>query len=55
MSNWEKTKKIGKFEIIYGYDSDIKFYLRITKLHGIEISFFNRLLSINFIKNDKTK
>ena len=44
--NWEKTEQKGIFEITTGFDSDIKFFFRITKLHGIEMAVFNRLLSI---------
>lgn len=44
--NWEKTQQKGIFEITTGFDSDIKFFFRITKLHGIETAAFNRLFSI---------
>ncbi len=46
MNNWEKVTQKGVFEFTTGYDSDIKFFFRITKLHGIELAFFNHLLSI---------
>lgn len=48
--NWEKTQQIGIFEVTTGIDSNIKFFFRITKLHGIETAFFNRLFSIRINK-----
>lgn len=44
--NFEKFKKVGKFRITWGYDEDIKFFLRVSKQHGLEIALFNRLLSV---------
>ena len=50
MNNWERTSKKWNFDFNWGYDSDIKFFFRITKLHGIEIAVFNRLFSVRYKK-----
>ena len=48
--NWDKMIQKGMFEITNGYDSGIRFYFRITKLHGFEIAFLNRLFAIKLNK-----
>ena len=44
--NYEKAKTYKRLRITIGYDEDIKFFFRISKLHGLEIAFFNWLFSI---------
>lgn len=46
--NWELTKKFKKLEITTGYDEYIKFFFCINKAHGLQVAFFNRLLSVRF-------
>ena len=48
MNNWEKVSRKWNFEFTTGYDSDIKFFFRITKLHGLETAFFSHLFSIRY-------
>ena len=45
--NYENTKLVGKLEIRFGYDENIRWFFRITKLNGIELALFNRLININ--------
>ena len=53
--NYEKTSQKGMFEITTGFDSDIRFFFRITKLHGIETAFFNRLFAVRINKTKKVE
>lgn len=44
--NYEKAKIWKGWKITTGYDENIKFFFRISKLYGLEMAFFNRLLSV---------
>jgi hypothetical protein len=44
--NFEKMKVWRGLKVTIGYDENIKFFFRASKLHGLEIAFFNRLLSV---------
>ena len=52
MNNWEKVSRKWNFEFTTGYDSDIKFFFRITKLHGLEMAFFSHLFSVRYRKQE---
>lgn len=54
-SNFEKITRKGVFEITTGYDSDIRFFFRITMLHGLETAFFNRLFAIRINTTQKVE